>query len=373
MKNRKTSAIDPLAAEVSSLSRRFAERSLDSSYMDRTESREAYGVYFGEVSHSKGVALGEEILRRGDSSLFRKDHLRILDLGAGTGDFGLGVAESLLAAHPFSLSLHFVDRSKEALEAAVSGRGHSRLSLTVSQATLPKDRSYLSDGYDIVTMANCLAENESQLDGFADLLGEMARSILPGGLLLLVEPADRRSSRALLTLGDDLISRHLPLHLLAPCPGGRTLPCPALRHSEDWCHEDRPAVFSEGLLKTAKLVGHVKDSLKMTYLLFGRGGAPPPPSLRLVSPLHREKGLFFGDFCDGKLWWRIRLLTRNRGDLTRAFTRLHRGESVAEGEPSSLASSPPLEGRGSIDWPRERPVIRLSHPDGRPFDPMDES
>ena len=181
MKNRKTSAIDPLAAEVSSLSRRFAERSLDSSYMDRTESREAYGVYFGEVSHSKGVALGEEILRRGDSSLFRKDHLRILDLGAGTGDFGLGVAESLLAAHPFSLSLHFVDRSKEALEAAVSGRGHSRLSLTVSQATLPKDRSYLSDGYDIVTMANCLAENESQLDGFADLLGRWLGRFFRGG------------------------------------------------------------------------------------------------------------------------------------------------------------------------------------------------
>lgn len=373
MKNRKSSAKDPLAAEVSNLSRSFAERSLDSSYMDRSESREAYGAYYGEVSHAKGVALGEEILRRGDPSLFRKDRLRMLDLGAGTGDFGRGVAESLLSATPLSLSLHFVDRSQEALAAAVRGRDHSRLSLTFSRSALPKERSFPFDAYDIVTMANCLAENESQLEGFADLLEDLVRLILPGGLLLLVEPADRRSSRALLTLGDDLLSRHLPLHLLAPCPGGRASPCPALMHSEDWCHEDRPADFSEGLLKTAKLVGHVKDSLKMTYLLFGRGGTPPAPSLRLVSPLHKEKGLFFGDFCDGKVWWRIRLLTRNRGDLTRSFTRLHRGESVAEGSPSSLAVSPPLEGRGSIDWPRERRIIRLSHPDGRPFDPEDES
>ncbi len=373
MKNRKIPAKDPLAAEVTKLSRSFAERAVDPSYMDRAESREAYGAYYGEVSRSKGESLGYEILRRGAPSLFLKSPLRMLDLGSGTGEFALGVADALLSLPSLSLSLHLVDRSREALSDAAREGEHSRLSLTFSQAVLPDARPFLPGSFDIVTMANCLAENENSVEEFADLLQEISTFLTPGGLLLLVEPADRRASRTLLTLGDSLLSRHSPLSLLAPCPGGRTSSCPALEDPGDWCHEDRPADFSEFLLKTARSVGHVKDALKMTYLLFGREGTPAPPSLRLVSPLHKEKGLFFGDFCDGKTWWRIRLLTRNRGDLTRSFTRLHRGETLSESSPLSLAIAPPVDGRGSIDWPKDRQVVRLAHPDGRPFDSDDET
>ncbi len=336
--------------------------------MDRPEIREAYGAYYGEVSHAKGESLGREIVRRASPRLFLKDRLRMLDLGAGTGEFSQGIATALLSEFYGPLDLHLVDRSDGALSHAVNAPRDPRLFISVSRATLPDERPFLPGSFDIVTMANCLAENEHRDESFADLLEEVSNTLRPGGIMLLVEPADKRSSRALLSLGDLLLSRHFPLTLLAPCPGGRVAPCPALAHSDDWCHEDRPADFSETLLKTAESLGHIKDALKMTYLLFGLEGTPLPPSLRLVSPLHKEKGFFSGDFCDGNNWWRIRLLNRNRSDLTRSFTRLHRGETIGTPLVLPLRSGSPRDRRGAMDWPKELPVIRLAHPDGQPFD-----
>ncbi|MGC8529391.1 MAG: methyltransferase domain-containing protein [Leptospirillia bacterium] len=369
MKNRKSNVRNLVATDVSTLSRGFTERSLDPSYMDRPEAREAYGVYYGEVSYAKGEALGREILRRAFPELLRKDRLRMLDLGAGTGAFSQGVATALFSEFSGLLDLQLVDRSAGALSYALNAAKDPRITILVTQATLPEERPFLPGSFDIVTMANCLAENEHQAESFAGLLEEVAHALLPGGIMLLVEPADKRSSRELLSLGDLLISRQFPLALLAPCPGGRTSSCPALATSDDWCHEDRPANFSETLLKTAKSVGHIKDALKMSYLLFGQQGAPSPQALRLVSPLHKEKGFYSGDFCDGQSWWRIRLLNRNRSDLTRSFTRLHRGETIDATLLGALTSGSPRDRRGTRDWPKGFPVIRLAHPDGEPFDP----
>ena len=368
MKNRKSIVRNQVATDVSNLSRGFTERTIDPSYMDRPDTREAYGAYYGEVSHAKGESLGREILRRASPRLFRKDRLRMLDLGAGTGEFSQGVATALLSEFSGPLDLHLVDRSAGALSHAINAAKDPRLFISVTRATLPEERPFLPGSFDIVTMANCLAENDHRDESFAGLLEEVSNTLRPGGILLLVEPADKRSSRTLLSLGDLLLSRHFPLTLLAPCPGGRTASCPALAHPDDWCHEDRPADFSETLLKMADSLGHIKDALKMTYLLFGQDGAPFPSALRLVSPLHKEKGFFSGDFCDGNHWWRIRLLNRNRSDLTRSFTRLHRGETIGTPLVLPLKSGSPRDRRGAMDWPKELPVIRLAHPDGQPFD-----
>ncbi|MHB8368161.1 MAG: methyltransferase domain-containing protein [Leptospirales bacterium] len=359
MKNRKSRII----GEVRELSRSFSQRTIPADYMDRFESREAYGAYYGEVGRAKGEALGEEILLRGSPELFRKERLRILDLGSGTGEFSLALARTLLASCPVSVDLHMVDRSEEALVRIAGDKDGSALSLSYSRALLPAERPFLGEGWDIVSMANCLAENESAHEGFEELFGAVVDVLSPEGLLLLVEPADKRSSRALLSLGDSLLERTPGLVLLAPCPGSRSAPCPALSDPDNWCHEDRPAGFSGELLRTAEAVGHVKDALKMTYLLFSRSSPLQAPALRLVSPLHREKGLFWGDFCDGRAWARIRLLTRNKGELTRDFSRLRRGETIAP-----PPDWPPVK-TGLFDWPKDRPIVRLSHPDGRPFEP----
>ncbi len=358
MKNRKSRII----GEVRELSKGFSRRTIPADYMDRSESREAYGAYYGEVGRAKGEALGEEVLIRASPALFRKERVRILDLGSGTGEFARALARTLLASSEILVDLHMVDRSEKALARIIPGEKETGLSLSSSKALLPFERPFLAEGWDIVSMANCLAENESAQEGFCELFCQAVDVLSPEGLILLVEPADKRSSRSLLALGDRLLERNPGLVLLAPCPGGRKTPCPALSDPDNWCHEDRPAGFSGELLRTAEALGHVKDALKMTYLLFSKGASPQRPSLRLVSPLHREKGLFWGDFCDGRDWAKVRLLTRNKGDLTRDFPRLRRGESIAP--PAAW----PLGKPALFDWPKDLAVVRLAHPDGRPFD-----
>jgi hypothetical protein len=57
-----------------------------------------------------------------------------------------------------------------------------------------------------------------------------------GGVMVLLEPALRQTSRELLALRDHLLTAGL--EVLAPCFW--TGPCPALARERDWCHDAAP-------------------------------------------------------------------------------------------------------------------------------------
>jgi hypothetical protein len=156
----------------------------------------------------------------------------------------------------------------------------------------------------------------------------------PGGGLIWIEPADRISSRRLLTLRDRMIAIHPEFVVLAPCPNLRNSPCPALKTDKDWCHEDRPYAFPDEVRRLAQTVGHIKDSLKMTYMIaMKRHGDFPfrtleKPVWRLVSELREETGLAWGIFCDGTERRRVRLLKRFKNEGNKAFCTLGRGDTI---------------------------------------------
>lgn len=360
------------------LSRNFVGRRIVPDYMEDPEQRAAYRAYYGEVSFAKGWELVSEIRYRNGPALFSgRKTLRLADIGTGTGDFlrGLlgGLGEWGLPAST-TFDLLCVDRSSAALKEIWNDRDRVippglTASLRVAVAALPGQRRFMEqmEDLDLLSMANVLAENPESLEDFSQATAEMSDRLRPGGVLLLVEPADRISSRRLLELGDRLLLHRPFLEILAPCPNGRTASCPALADPDNWCHEDRPAIFSPELLKMASALGHVKDALKMTYLLLRSPGLPQmpsmPPVLRLVSELHREKGLSWGMFCDGTALVRGRLLNRNRSDGTRAFLRLERGEVIAAPDPASMGSA---GSSALLDWTKESPVRRLYRPNGEP-------
>ncbi len=346
--------------------------------MDDPETREAYGEYYGAVSLKKGRALSEEILRRNGADLMGQERLSIVDLGTGTGEFIRGLVSGLRDHIPASFDLLLVDRSKGVLEEASRGLGQvENLSLRLAVGTLPGFLSWIEGRtpIDLLTAGNLLAENGADLSGFLTLLRRVHDTLSPGGMMIFAEPADRLSSRALLFLGDELRTACPDLHILAPCPNDRLGSCPALRSPEDWCHEDRPAVFSEETKKTASVLGHIKDALKMTYLILSRTGDPRrlsfSPLIRLVSPLHREKGMAWGLFCDGERIHKLRLLNRNRTGDNRVFWHLKRGESL-------LAPWAPMDAgfnKGSSpfeDWPKEVPVTGVLRPNGTPWESSEE-
>lgn len=374
MRNKKSRKVAVLEA----LSRGFTQRTLSAGYMDDPESRKAYGEYFGTVGFEKGVAISREIRNRNLLAFEGKKRLSMVDLGTGTGEFVRGLSEGFLPENAAGIDLLCVDRSMAVLQDFSdlwSPSGPIRLRLL--QALLPETKELLKEvegGIDLLSMANLLAENEARLPEFRELLATLFIRLSPGGMMVLVEPADKRSSRSLLSLGDDLMTLFPELRVDAPCPNDRRGPCPALDDPGDWCHEDRPMAFSSALTRTAASLGHVKDSLKMTYLLLsrreGRVEGDSRPTLRLVSPLHKEKGLSWGLFCDGRSLIRLRLLNRNRDRETQSFGRLRRGDTLID---PRIGGGLPASPEGPfVEWPAGRPVVGVQRPDGAPWNAQTE-
>jgi hypothetical protein len=123
----------------------------------------------------------------------------------------------------------------------VTGPGIHNLDLANPAAMAP-----LGGGYDLVVAAHLL--NELYLEWpaperparLARLVRAWADALLaPAGLVVLIEPALRETSRDLLQVRDRLLAT-AGLRVVAPCfiQG----PCPALERERDWCHDAAPAV-----------------------------------------------------------------------------------------------------------------------------------
>jgi|GEM_PF-2828868 len=350
----------PTPAEVlGNLSRGFVGHNPEPEYMDREDALLSYRSYYHPLSCAKGKILAEEALSFPDLPFFRNDRIldpfRIMDWGTGTGGFLEGVLQTVLPRLEADIPVDafLVDRSPPALSLARETVGQllgERGTLSTQCLRLP-DIPEIPQNLDVLLQANVLAEHPESAGSFVPLLGKGIHRLVNGGLLILAEPADRLSSRTLLSVRDALISSFPGLfRILSPCPNGQDAPCPALRDERDWCHEDRAFVFSREILEIARTVGHVRDALKMTYLIAQKTEQPlPSPTgtpdrtvLRLVSELKKERGMAWGIFCDGRERHRIRLLLRHKNDRNRLFLELSRGDGIWTHPPGNLPRHGPF-------------------------------
>ncbi|WP_053765398.1 small ribosomal subunit Rsm22 family protein [Leptospirillum ferriphilum] len=365
---------DAPVSSLQALFRGFIDHRPDPAYMDRPESLSSYLFYYHPLTSAKGIQLGEEAFARADPSLLNlllsRQTLRMMDWGTGTGGFAEGVIKSLLPMLPenMRLEIRLLDRSREALTVAekivgalLADRGVVRPEI-LHLPRLPR----MEEPVDFLLQANVLAEQTDEKEGGVDAALEAGFDHLSeGGLLLLAEPADRISSRRLLEVRDRLLKTFSGVfQILAPCPNGNNAPCPALRDERDWCHEDRPFSFPPEILRKAREIGHIRDSLKMTYLIAQKGNRSPAEhftkgfrSLRLVSEIRKERGMVWGIFCDGESRHRLRLLLRHESEKNHFFLELSRGEEVRIGPLEKLLRRGPF-----LDLGPETPVERLSLP-----------
>ena len=89
--------------------------------------------------------------------------------------------------------------------------------------------------------------------------------LAPNGVLILIEPALRDTSRELLAVRDQVLAAG-GLHVLAPCFW--TGPCPALALERDWCHDAAPVPS--------------KPRVDFSYLVLRAEPVPPAPTLNRV-------------------------------------------------------------------------------------------
>ncbi len=255
----------------------------------------------------------------------------MLDLGSGPGPLALAALDA------GAVAATACDRAKQALTAARELARLAGAPLTTREwnPTHGRPLAELCPGAppDLITIGHVINElwkGEGAEEKRAALLEEAARTLAPGGSLVVIEPALRDTSRALLRVRDLLVARGFAVR--APCLFRGA--CPALLKESDWCHAERAIDPPPLVAQIGKAAGLRKEAVKMSYLVLAPPGEPwaePPPGVvfRIVSEPLAGKGRlrYMGCGPDGRRG--LALQEKHVADANRRFEALRRGDVVA--------------------------------------------
>ena len=235
--------------------------------------------YQRDIAPRTGVALRKILTEILPAQGVRARPTSVMDLGAGTGAVGEALRDLFGRGH----RLVEVDR--------VARGGTTR----AADVTRVDALAAFGAPFDLVIAAHVL--NELYLDEapaaralrLARLVRAWSEELLAeGGVLVVLEPALRETSRALLAVRDQILAAGL--HVVAPC--FFTGPCPALVRERDWCHDSAPDTAGR--------------RIDFSYLVVRAAGVMVPRAaanrFRVVSDPLPEKGRLrvFGCGDDGR-------------------------------------------------------------------------
>ena len=310
-------------------------------YMDDPALLGAYLLFYWPVSYAQArQALGELPRAR-----------EVLDLGSGPGPMSFAALDAGAGA------VTSADRSKAALDLAKA---------LATEATEPiatrewsPDRPLPDGQFDLVLMGHVINElfhdSKDVLDKRTALLEQVLAKVKPRGSLLILEPALRDTSRALLALRDRLVAKGYAVR--APCLYRGN--CPALVKESDWCHAERDWKMPPVVEAIARLAGIHKDSLKMSYLALapkGEAWAEPPPGrlFRIVSEPLEGKGRlrFMGCGPEGRVG--LAMQQKHSTEANKVFFKLPRGTVVKLDVTEPRGDGLALDDRSTVQviaWP----------------------
>jgi len=319
-----------VGAAVARLSRGLTrERELAGArYLDEERLLGAYLLFYWPISYLQARGTLSELPRRPRA---------VLDLGSGPGPLAFAALDAGAA------EVVAADRSASALAAARELARAAGEAIATREWNPSRGRplAELAAGrrFDLVTLGHVLNElfrGEGADARRAALLEEALALVAPGGSLLVVEPALRDTSRALLRVRDLLVARGYAVR--APCLFRGA--CPALSRETDWCHAERPIDPPPLVAQIGRAAGLRKEAVKMSYLVLaapGEAWPEPPPGrvFRIVSEPIPSKGRlrYMGCGPEGRLG--LALQEKHVADANRAFATLLRGDliEVERGEP----------------------------------------
>ncbi|MEW6735299.1 MAG: small ribosomal subunit Rsm22 family protein [Acidobacteriota bacterium] len=356
----------PVARSLATLSLSFTDRAkFARGYLKDADLRRAYLLYYlpsnlpkirfllNELSiHPGGLPLGQE--------------LRLLDLGAGQGAATLGLLDYLNTARGLTYSqlrIVGVDLTSQSLEDyrwLVSQYLETIYPISHCLETYPVQLesglpATVDGEYDLIIAANFLNElfrnNTAAIALRARWLAEeIGPRLASDGSIIIIEPALKDTTQALMQLHDLLINQY-GFTIYSPCPTANN--CPMLSVSvRDWCHSSvdwqRPSIITQ----LDKLIGNRKESLKFSYLILRRDGRSLIDTIasssktscwRLVSDPHSEKGKTLIYACGGGAYLPMVRLKRAQSPANAQFAKVERGQLATLGEAMQRAQEVRIE------------------------------
>lgn len=265
----------------------------------------------------------------------RRETLRVLDLGAGLGTTTLSLARyAHLAGLASKLVVRAVDVDAAALAIAAKVapglEGFAAIELETRTSDLRKTAAAPSGPWDLVLLGLALNELGEDAAERAALLGSLVGALAEDGLVVVIEPALRETSRALMAVRDLVAAGGLAT-IEAPCLGRG--PCPMLAAGErDWCHVELPGELAESVAAIAREAGLRDDAPTYARLALSRptraAAAVPAGALRLVSAPLGSKGRTELHACGASGSVRLVELDRDARGRPHALGSLRRGALV---------------------------------------------
>lgn len=253
------------------------------SYMDDPGMLAAYLGYYWPASRAQCLAVLDRLdfLRSLNGDARSESPARtLIDVGSGPGP----VASAFASRGTVRLSL--LDQSPAALALAREKLAPGKVSTHSLDVRNPDpDRIEYWGQADCVSFGHSLNElwagESGRIELRADLLTRYAEALIPGGYILVIEPALLETSRDLLAVRNLLVSRGW--RVTGPCPGRESLPCPALAAGPaHTCHETARWSMPEETARLARSLGLDREWLKMTWF------ALKPPLVPVEGPASGE-------------------------------------------------------------------------------------
>lgn len=271
---------------------------LPKNYLNRKDLRAGYILYFVMSNFPKVIFCLDEIAAA--KRFAGRETIKIADIGCGPGTASLAAAEYFSTNAPEQkVEIVAIDQNTRALhdtKKIFSGFVKSeRTQLYTKFGQLyHKNVGYtLKTKYDIIILSNFLNEI-GNVDAQSQLLELIStRHIADDGIVIVIEPALRSTSRNLMQLRDE-VAKGNELSILAPCMGSPK--CKMLESNHrDWCHMYISWKSPEVIDKIDQLIGNKKNYLKFSYLILGgssaaRTGKCAKNLYRTVSAPMRSKG-----------------------------------------------------------------------------------
>ena len=289
--------------------------------------------------------------------LSRLERVRVLDLGAGVGATSCGFLAWLAAVrsrfhtnptqdrrmrvelHAFELGAPAARAYEQSVRVAAEAANVDVEVRVEARDFRHKSVPALAQTSDVILCQTALNEllvedhvDPRHLPATVDMVTQWARA----APLLLIEPALRSTTRALMALRDALVAHSAAqsaVHVVAPCLHQHA--CPMRAKVEDWCHEARRVEPTPRVAAIDRIVGRRDGRALFAYLATSpsRDEAPnsmiPESAIRIVTDTLGSRGKTERVVCraDGELRL-MRLLDRETRPENALFVEGERGLAV---------------------------------------------